>query len=78
MFLKNIFPQHFDTFWWKKSILLRFTIGNPIVISQASHFFKNFKHFVSLTFLIFIFLVEIFSGDILVTSSFNENEDLSG
>ena len=34
------------------------------------------KHFVSLTFLIFIFLVEIFSGDILIISSFNENEVL--
>ncbi len=31
-----------------------------------------------LTFLIFIFLAEIFSGDILITSSFHENGGFVG
>ena len=69
LFLKKTFFLNILTHFDEKS---RFC-SDFIVISQGSHVFKNFKHYVSLTFLIFIFLVEIFSGDILITSSFHEN-----
>ena len=65
----------------KISILLRksyYNLAQVATFSGGEPLFQNSRTSRNANFLNFYFFLEIFSGDILITSSFHENEVLVG